>query len=967
MVAPLPLADATDVRAFLAGARGEVAVVHLWATWCEPCLAELPRLQAAYESLTPWGVRFYTLAVDPPSNAEGVAAFVTSERLTFPVRVLREPSGPLSSALGATGLNGGLPVTFFYDRDGKLRHQVERITRPGELEALVVGLGGTSRRPRRRRSTGLGRAGAGAGGRPAAFAARRRRTSTTRPVGTVDRPCRAPPLRRVAPALLLVASALLAVACGDETGKGSSAVTPPTPEAPRPLVESVDPTIGSGGFGFAHGAAFVGATSPHGLVKLGPDTSGEYGRILFLHYSGYWFEDDTVEGFSHLHLHGTGATDYGVLSVMPVLAFDPAHPTVIAHAAKLDKASERAEAGRYAVTLQNGVRAELAATPRVGVHRYTFPAGTSPALLLDLTKHLEGGIVRDAELTLSEDGRSLRGRLHSLGAMSDGLGGIVVWFDARLSRPAASAQVWADGAPPAEGRHAQGDAIGALLSFPETGEPVELVVGISLVDAAGAAANLAAELPAGGLDEAAADARARWDAVLGRVQVEGLAGAPRRLFATSLYHAFLMPSLLGDVDGRYVQPDGSIATATTHRPLTELSLWDTYRTVHPLYALIAEESARDSAMTLLSWAERDGGTPRWPIGKGESGTMTGAPGDVVIADAILRGVPGLDAARAYELLRPAALDADPARRVLSRGAMGSYFELGYLAAPQGGCVSRTTEYAAADFALGNLAAHVGATDDAARLHERRLGYRALFDPETGFLRPHDAAGALLDDEPFDAKAWDDDAFTEANAWQSLWMPAAHDPDGFAALLGGREATVAKLTELFTLAEAEFAAIPPGDLTYLAFPRPYYWHGNEPDIHAAALFSQLGRPDLAQRWTRWIEDALYRATPDGLQGNDDGGTLGAWLALSYLGLYPLPGSELWILGAPRMARATIALPSGGTLVVEADGDPATSPYVAAVTLDGAPLDGPLLPHARLAAGGTLRFTLSETEATWGRAP
>jgi putative alpha-1,2-mannosidase len=236
--------------------------------------------------------------------------------------------------------------------------------------------------------------------------------------------------------------------------------------------------------------------------------------------------------------------------------------------------------------------------------------------------------------------------------------------------------------------------------------------------------------------------------------------------------------------------------------------------------------------------------------------MTGAPSDVVVADAILRGVPGLDAARAYALLRPGALDADPARRVLSRGAMGSYFELGYLAAPQGGCVSRTTSSGGADFALENLARHLG-RGGCRRLHDRRLGYRTLFDPATGFLRPHDAAGALADDEPFDAVAWDDDAFTEANAWQSLWMPASHDPEGFTALFGGRDATVAKLSEFFEAAEAEFAAIPPGDLTYLAFPRPYYWHGNEPDIHAAALFSQLGRPDLAQRWTRWIETITRR--------------------------------------------------------------------------------------------------------------
>ena len=288
---------------------------------------------------------------------------------------------------------------------------------------------------------------------------------------------------------------------------------------------------------------------------------------------------------------------------------------------------------------------------------------------------------------------------------------------------------------------------------------------------------------------------------------------------------------------------------------------------------------------------------------------------------------------------------------------------GYVPASVSRSVSKTTEYAHDDYGLARLAAHVGEAGDAALLDARSKGYRALFDPETRFLRPRFEDGTLAGGEPFDPLAFDE-AYVEANAWHSVWM-AAHDVEGFVALFGGQAAMIDHLETFFASAKAEWDGLPADDLAARALPRPYYWHGNEPDIHAPFLFAQAGRPDLTQRWARWVADELYAATPDGLAGNDDGGTLGAWWVLTALGLYPVPGGDLWILGAPRFPRATLSLPSGATLVIEAEGASAEAIYVQSVTLDGAPLERAELRHGQLAGGGTLRFVMGETPSDWGR--
>jgi predicted alpha-1,2-mannosidase len=393
------------------------------------------------------------------------------------------------------------------------------------------------------------------------------------------------------------------------------------------------------------------------------------------------------------------------------------------------------------------------------------------------------------------------------------------------------------------------------------------------------------------------------------------------------------------------------------RQLTDFSLWDTYRTVHPLYALLSPPVAFESARSLERFHRFLGAYPRWPIAIGESGTMLGASAEIVIADVVAR-VSGVGLESTWQPLLDAATApvAPPGGRG-GREHVEPYMQYGYVPSSVGRSVSVTTEYSHDDFALATIADAAGDPTTAAMLRERRKGWRALYDPAVGFLRARAADGSFAPSSEFDPLELSDD-YAEANAWHSLWMAGAHDPEGLIEILGGRAGAVDKLTTFFVEAKHDWDT---ADEAAANFPRPYYWHGNEPDINAPWLFSQLGRPDLSQEWSRWVMTTHYNDTPTGVAGNDDGGTLGSWYVLSALGLYPIPGSDRWIVGAPLFPQARVVT-GDIALTIVAEG---TGPYVESVAIDGVPLAIPELTHAQLGNASELRFVLSETPTTWGR--
>ena len=740
----------------------------------------------------------------------------------------------------------------------------------------------------------------------------------------------------------LAITALAAAACGDN-------IQPePLPPVTDPI-PYVDPFIGSGGFGYAAGSAFPGAAAPSGLAKVGPDTDGPFGTIAFLHYAGYWFGDDAIQGFSHLHLHGTGLPDYGVLSLMPTDGpVDAGRTTADGYQSTFAKESERASPGFYEVTLdRGGIRVEITATPHAAHHRITFAAGSPGNLVLDLAKHLASGSVDSAEIELIPEERRIAGRLRSLGGMSDGFGGHDLFFDAVTRQPWTEGVVWSDEAgPPAPGLAASGTGVGCGLAFAPSAAPVEVQIGLSFVSLEAARGNREGEMPAWDFDGTRAAVEGAWRELLSAILVEGGSQAERRMFYSALYRAFLMPTVASDLDGGYRFGAGEPAVAEDFRFMTDMSLWDTYRTLHPLYHLIAPEVGRDAVRSLAAMADALGFFPKWPIATGESGVMLGASAEIVLADAYLKGITDFDAAAAYAILRAAALDPEPpAAGRGGRGDIDEYLELAYVPASRDRSASTTVEYAWDDRALSGLAAALGEDEDSALLAERSLGWRQLHDPELGFVRARNADGSRPAAGGFDPTEFTDE-FAEANARQTVFS-ALHDPEGMIELSGGDEALALRVEELFTSAESDLAARPPDDMIASSLPRPFYWHGNEPDIHAAYLFALAGRRDLTARWVDWIRASLYTDDPRGLAGNDDGGTLSAWYVWSALGLYPIAGTERYALGAPLFTRARVRVP-GGTLVIEAE------PGEGRVLLDGEPVEGGEVRHRDLIGGRTLRF-------------
>jgi predicted alpha-1,2-mannosidase len=763
---------------------------------------------------------------------------------------------------------------------------------------------------------------------------------------------------------LSVLAALAIAACSSNSSTPAPDLTQDDSTATRPEAAPVSPLyVGTGGFAYGFGSAFAGAAWPHGMVKAGPDTSGPWGTVNFLHYSGYWYGDDTILGFSHMHLHGTGATDYGILGIMPTDTWDSSRTTSDGYKSKFDKSAEKPAPGLYTVTLATGIKVEIAASAHGAQHRYTYPpSATAAHVIVDLDHHLSGSI-KDAALDVDPASRSIRGSFRSVGNMSGGFGGEMIYFFLRSKQSFGSNLVWSEGNAPAAGSHAAGTKVGAELEFDLTQShaPIELQVGLSFVSVEAARKNLDAELPAFSFDGASAAVADAWKKETQVITFQGGTPAQHAMLDAALYHTHLMPTVVSDADGTYVGLDGKVAKAD-FRYCSDMSLWDTYRTLHPLYDLASPDRARDSVKSLVAMAKASGYFPRWPIGTGEAGTMIGASAEVVLADAYLKGIKDFDAEGAYQLMRAAAMGAaEPKGGRGGREHVADYMHLGYVPVSDGAAVSLTLEYGQDDVALGQLAQALGHADDATALTQRAQGYKMLFDPESGFLWGKNADGTWTVTRGGDATS-ETAEFTEANAWQSVWGPW-FDFDGFAQMLGGNDKLVMKLEDFFVRSKADYDAVNWSAPLSSGGLRKYYRGENEADLQAIYLFAMAGRPELTQKWLRWSEHQIYGAGVDGIPGNDDGGTMSSWLIFGALGFYPIPGTDKYVVGAPMFPHAEIHLASG-TFTIDAPQVSDANLYVQAVELNGAPLTRAMLHHADLHAGGSLVFHMGPTPSAWG---
>ena len=686
------------------------------------------------------------------------------------------------------------------------------------------------------------------------------------------------------------------------------------PDAPAPERSArsarawVDPRIGTDG----HGHTYPGATVPFGMVQLSPDTrlSGWDGC------SGYHASDTAIYGFSHTHLSGTGIEDGCDLLLRP--AMDAA--ALAANASQpFGRATEHAEPGYYAVTLDPaGIRAELTATARTGLHRYTFPPTATAHLVLDL-RHRDQ--LLGHELRVTGPGE-LSGFRRSRAWAQDQ----TVYFVVQLSRPPASLTLDADGTV--------ADAVLDTRTAPE----LLVRVGLSAVSVDGARRNLAAELPHWDFDRVRAAAATAWDQVLDRIEFRGGSDRQQRIAYTALYHCCLAPTLWSDVDGQYRGADRQVHHAD-HPVYTVFSLWDTFRALHPLLTLIDPERSRDFVRSLLLHAQQTGRLPTWELWGEDTDCMIGYHAAAVIADAWAKGVRGFDAEAALAaMVRTARQD---------RLGLAAYRDLGYVPADQEPeSVSKTLEYAFDDACIADFARALGHADLAQEFGVRCQAWRHLFDPTSGFFRARSNGGFAA---PFDPREVNFH-YTEANAWQySLFVP--HDLAGLAAAHGGEAKLAAHVDALFT-ADAKTTGRDQADITGQI---GQYAHGNEPSHHVAYLYAALHQPWQTQARVRQILDTLHGDGPDGLPGNEDCGQMSAWIVLSALGLYCVtPGSDLWVLGTPWFPHARLRLPGGATFTLTATG--VADPYLQSGRLDGAPFARTFLRHAELLRGGRLELTL-----------
>ena len=762
----------------------------------------------------------------------------------------------------------------------------------------------------------------------------------------------------------LVAPAVVAlVACGHGHGADADGGSPdasgldgglPYPESPY---EAVDLFVGTGGDGYGVGNTFPGATQPFSLVKLSPDTSAHSGaQPTFNHGGGYCYDDPMVLGFSHTHISGVGDPAYGNILFMPTVGIEAAKVLDAGYRSHWSHETEVARPGYYAVTLDDSdVRAELTVGTRVGYHRWQWPAPTpagEAVVVIDVARAMGQGYSLESQVEILPGERRVRGSMWAQGEW----GPIYpVHFDAVFDRDFVTHGTWQDGVFLSGDATADGTEVGAWVALDLVGDVTAWAeVGVAYTDPTGAQGNRLDEGVAS-FDEAWARAASAWDDQLSVIEVEGGTAKEQRIFYSAVYHALLHPTLVSDHDERALGFDYQVHQGT--RPFyTDFSLWDTYRVENSLLILLRPEASEDMAESLVRMADHWGGLPRWPLSFGDSGSMCGTAADIVLAETYLKGRTGFDAEAGW------SYSWDRARGPVccaGRDAIDHYVSQGYVPTDLAGdAVSKTQEYNWADFALANLATAMGRATEAATLLEQSRSAATLWHDGVGFFRGRLEDGSW--DEPpggdwVDTKWYD--YYEQGNAWQYLWL--SPHPDLMAELMGGQAAFVARLDEFFDLSADHWES---NTLGYWG-PLPYYWHGNEPDLHAPYLYAAMGRPEGTQRWVRWIMANHYDLGPHGLAGNDDCGTLSAWYVFSALGFYPWPGSTRYYVGTPTFDRAVVHL-AGGDLTITANGLD-LGHYVQDVTLDGAPLTEPWFDHADIVDGGTLHFEVGAEPSDWGQ--
>ena len=699
----------------------------------------------------------------------------------------------------------------------------------------------------------------------------------------------------------------------------------------------VNPFIGTGAVeNSLSGNCYPGATVPFGMVQLSPDTqeAPDWDRA-----SGYDYNDTHTCGFSHTRLSGTGACDLIDLLLMPTTT-DEVWSAV-------DHSKETARPGYYSLRLSSGILAELTATTRAGIHRYTYPAGSRQRLYIDLD--------HSAPKT-SWNRRIIQSQLRIVAPDAiEGYRIITGWaklrrvyFRIELSRPIASCSLIDGSRDYGQVPVVNGTALKAWLDFdPKGGNELTVKVALSTTSIENARLNMQREAASWSFDGYAAQADKAWDDVLGRIEAEGNQQDMEK-FYTALYHTMIQPNTISDVDGSYTATDYSTRRMPEGRTYyTTFSLWDTFRAAHPLYTIIAPERNADFVNSMLTHFDSYGYLPIWSLWGQDNYCMIGNHAIPVVVDAVMKGTPGIDPERALNACVASATTSHP----------GSPFDVwekyGYMPEDlQSQSVSITLEQAYDDWCVVQLAKKLGHDDIYERFTRRSQYFRNLYNADNGFFQGRTSDGKWL--EPFDPLRYGANGgnpYTEGNAWQYSWY-VPHDIEGLIELMGGKRKFVERLDRFFTLTE-QSGRKNDNASGFIG----QYVHGNEPSHHVAYLYGYAGEPRKTQYYVHKICTELYNTSSSGYAGNDDCGEMSAWLVFSAMGFYPVnPASGEYALGTPMMDKVTAHLAGGRTFTVNAHRKDSMSFYVKSVRLDGRKYDRNTISHKAITDGGTLDFYL-----------
>lgn len=746
------------------------------------------------------------------------------------------------------------------------------------------------------------------------------------------------------------------------TALAVAACSAPATTTTNDLAQWVDPTIGSGG----HGHVFVGANVPFGAVQLGPSNITEGWDWC----SGYHISDTTVIGFAHTHLSGTGIGDKGDILLMPMTGKTGLKASQ--YLSGYTHAKETAEAGYYSTHLDRyGIDAELTATLRTGYHRYTFPATDSARIMINLYDGIGWDAARDLKITAVNDS-TVEGYRLSKGWANDDR----VYFVAQFSKPFKNLEIFADTTiiPAQKARPKSPDSPQAkarpeltviipdsysILDFGTVtaGEQIIARVAISGVSVEGARANMLAEATDWDFDGKRVAARTAWNNLLGKITVESKDTVSLRNFYTAIYHASFFPSVFNDVTNEYRGADGMIYTDTTFTPRTILSLWDTYRSAHPLYTIISPESVPDFMNTFIKIYEQQGKVPVWHLAGNETNCMVGYPSIQVMADAILKGFTGFDVEKAYEAMK--------AYELLNENGLNYIREKGYFPADSTvESVAMALEYCISDWSIAQVAKKLGKMDDYKHFMERSKGYAKYFDPSDRFMKGLMSDGTRRTPFNPDYSSHRGDDFCEGNAWQYTWL-APHDFEGLIALYPSEADAEAKLDSTFTVPFDGGPNASP-DVSGLI---GQYAQGNEPNHSTIYAYAYMGRQWKSAKLARQVMDEMFFDTPEGICGNEDAGQMSAWYVFNALGFYPAnPSNGAFVFGSPIFEKVTFPVNGGKNFTVESKNNSKQNIYIQSVTLNGKPYEKAYITYADIMAGGNLVFNMGpEPNKEFGTAP